>query len=79
MDVQLLVTEAVGVTPARELAHLGAEDVAIEGVGAGGVGHGDDGVVEAQTRQRIASSSGVTSRWNVSISTSGFSASAGMR
>lgn len=82
MHVQLLLAEAVRLAAARQVADLGAQDVAVEGVGAGGVRDGDDGVVEPEPRRRgyrIASSSGVMSRWKTSMSTSGFSASAGMR
>jgi len=81
MDVQLLLAEAVRLAAARQIADLRAEDVAVEGVRAGGVRDRDDGVVEPERAQRyrIASRSGVTSRWKTSMSTSGFSPSAGMR
>ncbi len=81
MDVQLLVAEAVGLASAREVADLGAEDVAVEGVRPVRIGDGDDRVIEAQMRLRylIASRSAFTSRWKTSMSMSGFSARLGMR
>jgi len=81
VNVELLIAEAVRAAAARELADLGAEDVLVEGVGACGVGDRYDRVVEAQPRlrYRITSRSASISRWKTSMSTSGFSASVGMR
>lgn len=81
MDVQLLLSEPVGAPAAGELADLGAEHVAVEGVGARRIGDRDDRVVETRPRPlyRIASSSAFTSRLKTSMSTRGFSASAGIR
>jgi len=81
MHVELLVTEAVRVAAARELEDLGADDVAIEGIGTGRIGRGDDGMVEAQPklRYRIASRSASVSRWKTSRSMRAFSARLGIR
>ena len=81
MHVQLLLAEPVCLAAAGKIAHLGPEDVAVEGVGAGGIRDRDDGVVEpeARLRYRIASSREFTSLLKTSMSTSGFSASAGIR
>jgi len=81
VHVELLIAEPVRAPSARKLEHLRAKDVAIESIGTGRIGRGDDGMVEAQPklRYRIASRSASVSRWKTSMSMRAFSARLGIR